>query len=211
MKTLDRALDKLNQVLLEMADVVEKNMEIANKYYFDRTSTEKVNDDKVDMYERFVEEMVLDIMIKERPYASDLRILTGILTLVEDIERIGDHAEDIYNFTSRLIDTNSNIVFDIKDISDLVVQMFHHAIRSFIDKDEKLALEVINLDDTVDKLYEEKLNELIEKWNNKDDSSFAIYNTLVIKYLERIADHSVNICEWVIYIIRGYYKDKQIF
>lgn len=203
MKSLDRELDKLNQVLLEMADVVEKNMEIANKYYFDRTSTEKVNDDKVDMYERFVEEMVLDIMIKERPYASDLRILTGILTLVEDIERIGDHAEDIYNFTSRLIDTNSNIIFDIKDISDLVIQMFHHAIRSFIDKDENLALEVIKLDDTVDKLYEEKLNELIEKWNNKDDSSFAIYNTLVIKYLERIADHSVNICEWVIYIIRG--------
>ena len=56
-----------------------------------------------------------------------------------------------------------------------------------------------------------KLEELIKKWQNKDESSFAIYTTLVVKYLERIADHSVNIAEWVIYILKGFYKDKQIF
>ena len=99
---------------------------------------------------------------------------------------------------------------EVKDLFEIVMRMFHNAIRCFVNKDEELAKSVIEKDELVDELYEKKLDELITKWENKQDSSFAIYNTLVVKYLERIADHSVNIAEWVIYIIKGYYKDKQI-
>ena len=56
------------------------------------------------------------------------------------------------------------------------------------------------------------INNAIENTNNgKFSSAFSIYTTLVVKYIERIADHAVNIAEWVIYILNGYHKDKQIF
>ena len=62
------------------------------------------------------------------------------------------------------------------------------------------------------KIYEKLINEIITLAENKQVSSaFAIYTTLVVKYIERIADHASNIAEWVIYILSGYYKDKQIF
>ncbi len=211
MQSIDKELDYLNQMVLKMTDLVEKNMKIAQDFYLTKKSDLEINDDLVDKYERLVEETCLDIMIKERPFAKDLRRLTGILTLVEDLERIGDHAEDIYNFTKKLIVSKCSIDFDINELFETVIKMFYDSIKSFINKDEKLAQEVINRDDFVDNLYEKKLEELIKKWQNKDESSFAIYTTLVVKYLERIADHSVNIAEWVIYILKGFYKDKQIF
>ena len=211
MQSIDKELDYLNQMVLKMTDLVEKNMKIAQDFYLTKKSDLEINDDLVDKYERLVEETCLDIMIKERPFAKDLRRLTGILTLVEDLERIGDHAEDIYNFTKKLIVSKCSIDFDINELFETVIKMFYDSIKSFINKDEKLAQEVINRDDFVDNLYDKKLEELIKKWQNKDESSFAIYTTLVVKYLERIADHSVNIAEWVIYILKGFYKDKQIF
>ncbi len=211
MQNIDKELDNLNQLVLKMADMVEKNIEIAMNFYFEGKETANVDDDIVDGMERYIEESCLDIMIKERPFAKDLRRLTGILTLVEDIERIGDHAEDIYNFSEKIKKTESVMKLEVRELFELSIRMFHDAIRCFISKNVALAKEVISLDDIVDQLYESKLDELIEKWETKADSSFAIYNTLVVKYLERIADHAVNIAEWVIYIASGYYKDKQIF
>lgn len=211
MQNIDKELDQLNQLVLKMADMVEKNIEIAMDYYFKGKETDNIDDDLVDGMERFIEESCLDIMIKERPFAKDLRRLTGILTLVEDIERIGDHAEDIYNFSKKLKKTESVMKIEVRELFELSIKMFHDAIRCFVSKNVDLAHEVISLDDVVDELYETKLDELIAKWESKVDSSFAIYNTLVVKYLERIADHAVNIAEWVIYIASGYYKDKQIF
>lgn len=210
MQSFDKELDTLNQLVLKMADLVEKNIEMAMDYYFMGKKLPTINDDLVDQFERFIEENCLDIMVKERPFARDLRTLTGILTLVEDIERVGDHAEDIYNFSRKLRKSDSTMKIEVKDLFEIVMRMFHNAIRCFVNKDEELAKSVIEKDELVDELYEKKLDELITKWENKQDSSFAIYNTLVVKYLERIADHSVNIAEWVIYIIKGYYKDKQI-
>ncbi len=211
MQNIDQELDHLNQLVLKMADMVEKNIEIAMDYYFKGKEINNIDDDLVDGMERFIEESCLDIMIKERPFAKDLRRLTGILTLVEDIERIGDHAEDIYNFSKKLKKTESVMKLEVRELFELSIRMFHDSIRCFVSKNVDLANEVISLDDVVDRLYEKKLDELIQKWESKIDSSFAIYNTLVVKYLERIADHAVNIAEWVIYIASGYYKDKQIF
>ena len=86
------------------------------------------------------------------------------------------------------------------------------SIDSFIKKDLSAAQQVILDDDLVDRLYEKLINEIITLAENKQVSSaFAIYTTLVVKYIERIADHASNIAEWVIYILSGYYKDKQIF
>jgi DNA-binding LacI/PurR family transcriptional regulator len=84
--------------------------------------------------------------------------------------------------------------------------------RALENNDIKLANDVIQRDNIIDALYENCLSILIKSLGeNVFSPKCSIYTTLIVKYIERIADHAVNIAEWVIYIDSGYYKDKQIF
>lgn len=208
---LDKELDHLNQIILMMADNVKKNISDAFANYGSNQSTVVIYDDIIDQYERLVEEICLNILLKERLYARDLRKVTGILKMVADLERIGDHAEDIMEankkFETGLIHTEK-----MDEIVDVVISMVNDSIMSYVKEDLTLAREVIDRDDIVDNAYDTFLQQIISDLKEKDaDASLAIYTTIVVKYIERIADHAVNIAEWVIYIVSGFHKDKQIF
>ena len=211
---LREEMESLNQLVLKMSDAVVTNITEAINYYLEKCDHVEINDDLIDQYERLVEEMCVNILLKERPFAKDLKEVTGVLKLVSDLERIGDHAEDIYDFATKLIGYKEKEEknTEIENLSVFVMQMINRAIKAYIEKDYNLAKEVIADDDYVDEKYFEIIGNLRNKENiDKDYLSFAIYTTLVVKYLERIADHSVNIAEWVVYISSGYYKDKMIF
>ena len=211
---LREEMESLNQLVLKMSDAVVTNITEAINYYLEKCDHVGINDDLIDQYERLVEEMCVNILLKERPFAKDLKEVTGVLKLVSDLERIGDHAEDIYDFATKLIGYKEKEEknTEIENLSVFVMQMINRAIKAYIEKDYNLAKEVIADDDYVDEKYLEIIGNLRDKENiDKDYLSFAIYTTLVVKYLERIADHSVNIAEWVVYISSGYYKDKMIF
>ena len=211
---LQEELDNLNQMIIKMADVVENNLSLAFSQYknYDEGIASQINDDIVDLHERLVEEVCMSILIKERFFAKDMRMVIGILKLVADLERLGDHAEDINTFSKKLINEEKHHFDDIDKAINIAMNMVHNSIDSFIKKDLSAAQQVILDDDLVDKLYEKLINEIITLAENQQVSSaFAIYTTLVVKYIERIADHASNIAEWVIYILSGYYKDKQIF
>lgn len=211
---LREEMESLNQLVLKMSDAVVTNITEAINYYLEKCDHVEINDDLIDQYERLVEEMCVNILLKERPFAKDLKEVTGVLKLVSDLERIGDHAEDIYDFATKLIGYKEKEEknTEIENLSVFVMQMINRAIKAYIEKDYNLAKEVIADDDYVDEKYLEIIENLRNKENiDKDYLSFAIYTTLVVKYLERIVDHSVNIAEWVVYISSGYYKDKMIF
>ena len=89
--------------------------------------------------------------------------------------------------------------------------MVNDSVLSYVNKNLELAQEVIKTDDIVDRLYDECLKIIIDNDKNDYSSEFSVYTTLVVKYIERVADHAVNVCEWVVYMLSGYYKDKQIF
>ena len=211
---LREEMESLNQLVLKMSDAVVTNITEAINYYLEKCDHVEINDDLIDQYERLVEGMCVNILLKERPFAKDLKEVTGVLKLVSDLERIGDHAEDIYDFATKLIGYKEKEEknTEIENLSVFVMQMINRAIKAYIEKDYNLAKEVIADYDYVDEKYLEIIGNLRNKENiDKDYLSFAIYTTLVVKYLERIADHSVNIAEWVVYISSGYYKDKMIF
>lgn len=210
---LDKELDYLNQLLMKMADLVQRNINEAVKIFSSGKNNEcKINDDIIDQYERLVEEVCLDIMLKERLYAKDLRKVTGILRMVADLERIGDHAEDIVHYCCKLTTIEKTNLKKIDKMLEDALSMVNDSILSFVKEDIKLAENVVSKDDIVDKAFDELLKHFITELDTKNITpNFAIYTTLVVKYIERIADHAVNIAEWVIYIINGYYKDKQIF
>lgn len=171
-----------------------------------------INDDIVDQYERLIEEICLNIILKERPYAKDLRKVSGILKMISDLERIGDHAEDIFEFNNKLQKYEKVKVQQIEDMVATALSMVNDSILSFIKEDVDLANDVIKRDDIVDNTYSELIEYMIEETKQgKISSAYSIYTTLVVKYIERIADHAVNIAEWVVYIISGFHKDRRIF
>lgn len=209
---IEKEIDALNEKLMQMADLVVNNLEIALNEYLNNDLKATFDDDSVDILERDLEEDCLKILLKERPYAKDLRRVSGILKLISDLERLGDHAEDIIEFVNKMKIYERKNIIKINNIIEIALNMVKDSIKSYINQDINLANLIIKKDDSVDLLYNEILEEIILMLNNNDcSSSFAIYSTLVVKYIERIADHAVNIAEWVIYIANGFHKDKKIF
>ncbi len=210
---IDKEIKELDSQILEMAGLVEENLKYAIDVYLNYDPVKvynPVDDDKVNMDERVIEKNCLHLMLKERLFAEDLRQVTGILSMVQDLERLGDHAKDILEFALRLKNPfrRDN---RINDLTQFVYSMVEKSIQSYLKRDTKLAKEVIKDDDHVDEEYASIIQDLIEKEKSGEiTSSYAIYSALVVKYLERIGDHATNVSEWAIYIITGYYKDLQI-
>lgn len=208
----EEELKNLNKFLIKMADIVNNNITKSIDAYLTHKAPGEVyvNDDLVDQYERIIEEHCLDIILREHPVARDLRVVSGILKLITDLERIGDHAEDILEFNDKLNMEDYYQIDDIDNMANLASEMIVKSIEAFVKEDSSLAEEVIKDDDIVDELYLKILNELIELDNNNiTTSEFIIYTTLIVKYIERIADHAVNVAEWVIFIISGFHKNKK--
>ena len=211
---IDKEINNLVNYTMKMGELVLDNLQLAMStyYHYDEETANKINDDVVDANERLIEEMCLNLMLKERPFARDLRVVSGILKLVEDLERLGDHAEDIKAFAKKLKDYEYVSIKKLDEAYKESTKMVLDSISSLVNKDEAQAYEVIKNDEKVDALYEEALEEIIEgSKENKYPIEYSIYTTLITKYIERIADHAVNVAEWVIYILRGFHKDKQIF
>lgn len=209
--------DKVNLINLNLLKMFEQTISYLNdafSYYNDEKATNenKINDDLIDKLERVIEEDCLLVILKERPFATDLRRVTGIFKLVEDIERLGDHAEDIAWVSKNLyLAKESYKDPKVEQIISVALSMVNDSYKALASGNAKLAEEVIKRDDIADKLYLELLNEipvLKEKYALND--SYVIYTTLLVKYVERIADHASNIAEWTVYIQNGYYKDKVI-
>ena len=211
---IDKEINNLVNYTMKMGELVLDNLQLAMStyYHYDEETANKINDDVVDANERLIEEMCLNLMLKERPFARDLRVVSGILKLVEDLERLGDHAEDIKAFAKKLKDYEYVSIKKLDEAYKESTKMVLDSISSLVNRDEAQVYAVIKNDDKVDVLYEEALEEIIEgSKENKYPIEYSIYTTLITKYIERIADHAVNVAEWVIYILRGFHKDKQIF
>ena len=206
---IDDELDDLNEALLQMSSQVLENLKEALDYYFNQNVCE-INDNEIDRFERKIESECVKILLHERPYARDLKEVTGILKRVEDIERIGDHAEDIVTFSKKLNDKKGDFNSEVLKLSSIVIGMYEDAIKAYREGNTGLAEMIIKRDDEVDSLYEKIIDNLAAVSNKEDSIAQEIYTAIVVKYLERIADHSVNVCEWLIYIASGYHKDAII-
>ena len=211
--------EKIDQVFVEtikMFDLTIRYLNDSFSYFFNETNFEEkekeINDDIVDRSLIAVEKKCLNIILRERPFARDLRRITGVFKLVDDIERLGDHSEDIAWCVSNLKKSDKYLVQSksLLEMINVSLSMVTDAYYSLVKEDVKLAANVLKSDDLVDTLYLKVLEELQPINNGNLDSNFIVYSTLIAKYIERIADHASNIAEWAIYIKSGYYKDEVI-
>ncbi len=207
------SIEYLEKSMIHMADLVIINLETAFDAYlnYKEGKVYEVNDDVVDNQERMIEGECMHLLLRERPFASDLRKISGILKLISDLERLGDHAEDVFKFALKLKNTEKFRNDEMNKVVAVIIQMLRDSVQAYIKQDVVLAQSVIDSDDLVDKMYDDAIDEIIKmNGSGKCSPSFAVHATLLVKYIERIADHAVNIAEWVIYIISGFHKHKRI-
>ena len=213
----DRQLEELNDELIEMGTMIEKAIETAAKALISQDSelakTVIEGDEQVDRQERIIENLCLKLLLQQQPVAKDLRLISSALKMITDMERIGDQAADISELTIML--SEAKYIKKLEHIQQMAKEtmvMLVESIDAFVNKDMLKAQSVIDADDKVDELFAEVKKELIKMIHEDINCGEQASDLLMIaKYFERIGDHTTNIAEWVIYILSGYYKDKQIF
>lgn len=205
----DKDLEQLNRRLLEMVTLSERAIDKAVTLIDvenELVRREVYNlEEEIDSMENIIQSDCLRMIVEQQPVASDLRTITAALKMITDLERIGDQARDIAEVTKNL-----NHKYDFEDIdgiekmADATTKIVKESVDSFINKDLKSAKTIREKDDIVDDLFVELRNKLtkdIEKGH--PDAANIVDLIIIIKYLERIADHAVNISEWVIFSIEG--------
>jgi len=201
--TFDQELKDLHDTLIKMGKVVEnaidesilalknKDIEVAKRII--------EGDNVVDELEKEIEHKCLLLILRQQPVAGDLRKISTTLKIITDMERIGDHAADIAEQTIDIADGNVyGSTKEIVPMTEVAISMVRDAIIAFIRDDLELARDVRTRDDVVDNLFRQYKLELAEVIRSgKDTGEHALNYLMIAKYLERIADHAVNICEWI--------------
>lgn len=208
-KNYDEELCSLKKSLTAMCLAVERMIEDSIKALAEQDEelarSVSARDEQVDETELDIEKRCLRLLLIEQPVARDFREVSTALKLITDIERIGDQASDIAEIVADLKDESyvKNLTHTIK-MGRLAVKMVHDGVASFINGDEKLADETIARDDEMDALFVTVKNELAELIRrDSSNADQAIMFMMIAKYLERIGDHAVNVCEWTKYFETG--------
>lgn len=211
----DQQLVDLNTHLLEMGAMIEKSIENATQALI-RQDVEAANaaiamDHDVDQKEREIESLSLKLLLQQQPVARDLRLISAALKMITDMERIGDQAADISGLVIYIAnEPYFKELVHLPRMGEKAIQMVRGSIDAYVNKDLKLAREVMEMDDAVDELFDIVKNELIEQIrSDAAASSQAIDLLMIAKYYERIGDHAQNIAEWVEYALTG--KHKGVF
>jgi phosphate transport system protein len=169
-----------------------------------------IEDDLAVNKKRFdIEEKCVRLLATQQPIAGDLRTLVAVLSMIIDLERIGDHAEGIAKITLMIGDEPPlKPLIDIPRMSQKATDMLDQSLEAFVGRNQYLARQVIHLDDEVDGLYDQVFRELVS-YMVEDPRSItrATWLLWVAHNLERIADRVTNICERVVFLVTGKMED----
>lgn len=206
----DEELKKLNTDLLKMATLAEEAIykSIESLKNRDKKLVQAVieEDRKIDELELVIEEGAINLLALRQPMARDLRFITTGMKINAELERIADLAVNIAQRVLELADKPLlKPLIDIPKLAAVARKMVKDAIDAFVNRDEKLAKQVIISDPQADRLRNLIFEELINDYMIKDGTTAprAVSLLLVARHLERICDHATYIAEDVIYIIQA--------
>ena len=202
-------LHELNNEIITMGAMVESAIAAAARALENRdvSLAEQVagSDDAIDQKEREIEQLCLKLLLQQQPVASDLRLISAVLKMITDIERIGDQAADIAELTLFLCQEEGILsAGKLKEMARATIYMVSGAIDAFVRRDLHMAREIIDYDDVVDEQFNDIKASLVAAIKeDRDLGETAIDEIMIAKYFERIGDHAVNIAEWVDFSMTG--------
>lgn len=208
-QTYARDLQRLQDDVLALGSMVEEAItaSVASLKQRDMEASERViAQDRVINAKRYrIESDVVVLIATQQPMASDLRVLTAILAIISELERIGDYAKGVARI-NRMIGAEPLLkpLVDIPRMAEKARDMLHRALGAFAQRDVDLARAIPEEDDEVDHLYNQVYRELITYIitdpRNLDQANYLMW---AAHNLERAADRVTNICERVVYTVTG--------
>lgn len=208
---MDQELIRINSKVIEMTERVQEaivnSIRAIRDKDMDLARSIIDGDEAIDDMDDEINEMCYLFLATQSPFASDLRYCISIMKMATDLERIGDHCEDLAKYAIRMeYEEYHQKLVDLPRMADMAAGMVEKAIRAFLNRDLKLARKVWKTDEEVDELfrniYEEQLDIAVMDSVN---TRLAIMFAFVAAHLERIADYAANICEETVFSLEGGY------
>lgn len=209
-RQFNEEMEDIRNKVLTMGGLVEQQVDLATKAFM---GNDMENAEKVVQQDRYVNEMEKDIdhecteiMAKRQPAAFDLRMLIATIKIITDLERIGDEAARIAKMTMRLegADYYQDKYYEIEHLLNLVKDMLNGALDAYARNDVEEVIAITEQDAKVDREYTSITRQLItQMMENPRNITRALDMLWAARALERIGDHSCNVCEQVIYMVKG--------
>ena len=203
-------LEEVKGHMMEMGGVVEKQLADALEAVVTSNSNLGIkvskDDDEIDSLEMQIDEECSLIIARRQPAARDLRLVLAIIKTIRDLERIGDESSKIAKMAVKLSEEGEipNLFVEFKNISAKVQRMVSMSLNAFARFDAEAALEITKADLEVDMEYRSAMRSMITHMMEDPRSITRVLNILwALRALERIGDHSKNIAEHVVYLVKG--------
>ncbi len=208
-KHYSEELASLKETVLRMGGLVEQMTHRAIRALVERKpeilDEVRAMEPQVNQLHIDIDEACLEIIALRQPAAKDLRFITAAMKINTDLERVGDQAINITESGERLLAVPPlKPLIDIPRMAEIAEDMLKDALDAYVRGDDALALATIPRDDTVDQLKDQIFRELLT-YMMADPATIprAMDLILVSRHLERIADHATNVCEDVVFMVKG--------
>jgi phosphate transport system protein len=204
-----RELEAIKKRILTLGALVEDRVRMASKAVEEMDAEAAASiirlDFEVDEMEVEIEEECLKVLALHQPVAIDLRFIIAVIKINNELERIGDQAVNIAQRIEVIAKRpRPPFTFDYSVMSEKAIRMLKMSLDALVNLDEDLALKVIMLDDEVDQIKKDAYDRIKQAMQELPERVGYYINLLLIsRHLERLADHSTNIAEEVIYLVEG--------
>lgn len=208
-RKLDEDLKELKKKIFEMIslvnDLIEKSITALNKKDEKLADEIEEKDMEVDNYENEIDKFCLELLVRYQPAACDLRYITSIMKINNDVERIGDLATTIAH-KAKIIAKEAviDVPENIDEIYKIIKKMIINITAALDEINSEKAKDTCKIDKLIDEMYVETFRQIIDLIvKSKVSVKAGIELILSTKYLERIADHLTNIAEDIVYMAEG--------
>jgi len=209
-KQFDNELEDIRSDVLIMGGLVEQQLTDALRALTESNvilaGSVMENEFRVNSYEVSIDEECTKVLARRQPAAGDLRLVMAVIKTITDLERIGDEAQKIAKMAIELSEKSGpkSYYVGINAMGNFVRNMVHEALNSFARMDSQEALLTAGKEPESDEQYGAVLRQLITYMMEDPRSITSVIDAVwVVRALERIGDHSRNICEYVIYFVEG--------
>ena len=209
MRHFEQELEELKGKLLEMSALVESAVQrsVSAVTQKDRSAAEQVFRDeaRINQLQIEIDEFAINLLATQQPLAADLRLVVAALKINTDLERMGDLSVHIaQRALSLLTEPVIKPMVDIRHMSALVESMVRKSMDAFVANDADMARSVLASDDAVDSLRTASYHELVSYMEKEPRNIPQALDLIgITRSLERIADHSMNIAEDVLFLVKG--------
>ena len=207
--TFQKLLREYKEEVLVMGDMVEQALGLSIEALKNRNlnlghqiiaSDARINEKRFE-----IERKSIELIADHHPGVSELNSIVAILSIITELERIGDYAAGIAKIVIMIGDEPPlKPLIDIPRMGDITIEMIHNSLKAFIENDSKGAIQVVGMDEVVDSIYDQIFRELLT-FMMMDPKTINRATRLiwVAHNIERAADRATNICERVVYMITG--------